>query len=161
MSGFPPGVISAVVIPSYKELALTEYKKRFAKLYVPQTRSRASAAAEIEKAIPNDSRELFGSQKDQFEVAMNRVINGPAVLTALQTNKLGLEKAVDSVIPEAGREAFYEDLYNKMQSIMGGRRKGRRNKSNKSKKNNKNNKNKSKKRNKTKSRSRKNWNTQY
>ena len=141
MSGFPPGVVAAVVIPTYKELALAEYKKRFANLYVPQTRLGASAAAKIENEIPYSSSELFGSQKNQFEVAMNSVPNGPAVLTALETNKRGLEYAVNSVISEAGREAFYEKLYEKMQSIMGGRRKKSRKNKRKSKKSKKSRKN--------------------
>jgi hypothetical protein len=140
MSGFPPGVVAAVVIPNYKELALAEYNKRFAKLYVPQTRLGASAAAKIEKAIPYNSTELFGSQKNQFEEAISSVPNGPAVLKALETNKRGLEYAVNSVISETGKEAFYEELYEKMLSIMGGKRKKSR-KSKKSKKSKKSRKN--------------------
>jgi hypothetical protein len=131
---YPPNVAAAQVIPSHKQEVLAQYNERFAAFYMPQTRLGASAAAGIEAAASNATKELFGSRKDQFETAIMGITNGRAVLGNLQSDKKGLENAVNKVIPdEINRELFYSELYDKLNTIMGGRRKKSR-KSRKSKK---------------------------
>ena len=131
MSGFPPGVVAAVVIPDKKGEAIKLFNEKFRSSY-QKTRGAAKVAASAAASAPE---QINSSYKESFEFNLANIKPyGGEILTALETNWGNLETAVNAIVPENERSNIYDELYKAMDKVInpeeyyGGKRKSRKNK---------------------------------
>jgi hypothetical protein len=131
MSGLPLGVAAVVVIPDKKGEAIQLFNKHFRAIY-QITRAAALTAASAAASAPE---QINSSHKESFEFNLTNIKPyGGDILTALETNRGDLEKAVNAIVPENERSIFYDELYKAMHKVInpeeyyGGKRKSRKNK---------------------------------
>jgi hypothetical protein len=131
MSGLPPGVAAAVVIPDKKDEAIKLFNEKFRSIY-QITRAADKAAANAAASAPE---QIHSSYKESFEFNLvNMKPYGGDIQAALETNRGNLEMAVNAIVPEIERSDIYDELYKAMDKVInpgeyyGGKRKSRKNK---------------------------------